>query len=58
MKIYRLISTIKAKDPKEKQPTHYLVAKQDQTTEKGEVVASLWAKEYKNSDGESVKVLS
>ena len=58
MKIYRFVSTIKAKDPKDKQPTHYLVAKQDQTTEKGEFVASLWAKEYKNKDGESVKFLS
>lgn len=58
MKIYKYISTIKAKDPKDKQPTHYLVAKEEQTTEKGEFVASLWAKEYTNKEGEVVRFLS
>jgi len=58
MKIYRYISTIKAKDAEGKKPTHYLVAKEEQTTEKGEFVASLWAKTYKNKDGVEVKFLS
>jgi hypothetical protein len=58
MKIYRFISTIKAKETTGKQPTHYLVAKPEQTTEKGEFVASLWAKSYKNKDGEEVRFLS
>ena len=58
MKIYRYISTIKAKESKDKQPSHYLVAKEQQTTEKGEFVAALWAKSYKNKSGEEVRFLS
>lgn len=44
MKIYRNISTIKAKDPKGKMPTHYLSAKENQGDQNGELVASLWAR--------------
>lgn len=43
MKIYKFISTVKAKDPKDKQPTHYLSAKQNQGDQNGELVASLWS---------------
>lgn len=58
MIIYKYISTIKAKDPKDKQPTHYLVAKSEQTEKEGVFVASLWSKEYKNKEGSVVKFLS
>lgn len=57
MKIYKFISTIKAKDPQGNRPTHYLSAKENQGDKEGELVASLWAKEYMK-DGVPVKFLS
>ena len=57
MKIYRYISTLKAKEPKEKMPTHYLVAKENQGDEKSEFVASLWSKQYEK-DGVKKNFLS
>lgn len=44
IKIYKTISTVKAKEPKDNQPTHYLVAKENKESEQKEFVASLWAK--------------
>lgn len=44
IKIYKTISTVKAKEPKENQPTHYLVAKENKDSQDKEFVASLWAK--------------
>ena len=44
LKIYKFISTVKAKDPKDKQATHYLSAKENQGDQNGELVASLWSK--------------
>lgn len=49
MKIYRTIATVKAKEVVGNRPTHYLVAKENQTDQKGEFVASLWAKEVNGS---------
>jgi len=58
MKIYKYIATIKAKDPQGNKPTHYLKAKENQGDKEGELVASLWAKEWKNLEGQVVKFLS
>jgi len=44
MKIYKFISTVKAKDPQGNKPTHYLSAKENQGDQNGELVASLWSK--------------
>ncbi len=58
MKIYRIISTVKAKDAGDKKPTHYLKAGIDKDDKKPEYVASLWAKEWKSPEGVVVKFLS
>lgn len=58
MKIYRNISTVKAKDAQGKKPTHYLKASVDQNDKAPEFVASLWAKEWKTDEGTTVKFLS
>lgn len=58
MKIYRIISTTKAKDAQGNKPTHYLKAKENQGDQSSEFVASLWAKEFKNQDGTISKFLS
>jgi hypothetical protein len=58
MKIYKYIATVKAKEGKEKMPTHYLKAKENATDKEGEFVASLWAKEWKSPEGQIVKFLS
>lgn len=57
MKILRYISTVKAKDVTGNKPTHYLKARENQGDKDGELVASLWAKEYMK-DGVPVKFLS
>ncbi len=59
MKIYKYISTVKAKDPQGKKPTHYIKAKVNMgdPDNEGEFVASLWAKEY-TRDGVTNKFLS
>lgn len=44
MKIYRFISTVRAKDPQGNKPTHYLSARENQGDQNGELVASLWSK--------------
>jgi hypothetical protein len=44
MKIYKYIATVRAKEPKDRMPTHYLSAKENQGDKDGELVASLWAK--------------
>jgi len=49
MKIYKTIATLKAKEVVGNRPTHYLVAKENQGDQKGEFVASLWAKEVNGS---------
>lgn len=49
MKIYKSISTVKAKEVVGNRPTHYLVAKENMGDQKGEFVASLWAKESNGS---------
>jgi hypothetical protein len=49
MKIYRTIATLKAKEVVGNRPTHFLVAKENQGDQKGEFVASLWAKESNGS---------
>lgn len=57
MKIYKYISTVKAKEPKGKSPTHYLAAKENMNDPKGEIVASLWSKEF-TKDGQTSRFLS
>lgn len=57
IKIYRSISTVKAKDPQGNKPTHYLKAKENSGDPESEFVASLWAKEY-TKDGVTSKFLS
>lgn len=57
MKIYRYVSTTKAKDASGNKPTHYLKAKENQGDKDGEYVASLWTKEFEK-DGEKIKFLS
>ena len=49
MKTYRTIATVRAKEIVGNRPTHYLVAKENQGDQKGEFVASLWAKESNGS---------
>jgi len=44
LKIYKNISTIKAKDPQGSKPTHYLKATTSKEDRDGVLVASLWAK--------------
>lgn len=58
MKIYRYISTVKAKDQEGKKPTHYLKATVEKTDKEGELVASFWSKEWKSPEGEVKKFLS
>lgn len=57
MKIYRTISTVKAKDPQGSKPTHYLVAKENRDSQDKEFVASLWAKSGEK-DGQKYNFLS
>lgn len=57
IKIYRSITTVKAKDPQGKQPTHYLKAKVNPGDPESEFVASLWAREVER-DGVVSKFLS
>jgi len=58
MKIYKYIATTKAKDPQGQRPTHYLKAKENSGDKEGEFVASLWAKEFNNTDGTVSKFLA
>ena len=58
MKIYKYISTTKAKDPSGNKPTHYLKAKVNAGDQTSEFIASLWAKEFTNQDGTVSKFLS
>ena len=51
MQIYRYLVTSKAKDPQGQRPTHYLKAFENKGDQTGEFVASLWAKEGKDRDG-------
>lgn len=44
LKIYKSISTIKAKDAQGNKPTHYLKAQINKDDKDGVLVASLWAK--------------
>lgn len=59
MKIYKYISTVKAKDPQGNKPTHYIKAKVNtgDPDSEGEFVASLWTREY-TRDGITSKFLS
>ncbi len=49
IKIYRTISTVKAKEVSGNKPTHYLRAGTSKDDKEGELVASLWSKEYNGS---------
>lgn len=51
MKIYKYLITSKAKNPQGNKPTHYLKASENKNDQTAEFVASLWAKEGKDRDG-------